>query len=61
MENNGWISVEDALPHDEIFCLVYNPNWNMPTIDKYDLDLGDWLDCCEVTYWQPLPAPPCDK
>lgn len=57
-ENNGWISVEDALPDDEKFCLVCCQGWDIPTIDRYDLDLGDFLDCCEVTHWQPLPEPP---
>lgn len=64
-EKDGWISVNDRLPLDEAWVLVFadgaiNCMWCNP--------VGEWRDPTEsramnvdidsITHWQPLPEPP---
>jgi len=61
----GWISVDERLPEDGKFVMIYNPrgmmmrsigNLQRETFTWWDVISGVWTK--SVTHWQPLPAPP---
>ena len=63
--NNGWISVEDRLPEDNVEVMVNRKDngfwWGV--ISKanglFFVRFGnDWMDVSDVTHWMPLPEPP---
>ncbi len=60
-DNNGWISVDDRLPHIQPqWCLVFT-DIGRTTECRYVTD--DWILADryipeKVTHWQPLPQPP---
>ncbi|MBQ1611157.1 MAG: DUF551 domain-containing protein [Muribaculaceae bacterium] len=50
-----WISVEDELPKERDWYLIYDTNMGHDVCMWY----GDcWGNCYKVTHWMPLPAPP---
>jgi hypothetical protein len=63
--NSSWISVEDRLPEDRYWVLVWHTGFNTAKKAKYKdngfpifvLD-GYGADYGEVTHWMPLPEPP---
>ena len=60
---DGWVSVEDALPHEEGAVICYFSDGVIETFmfDRHDVD-GIWgAHNVVVTHWQPLPAPPMEK
>ena len=72
-KDDGWISVEEAMPREDALYLVYSPSANIekPFIGKArfnpDNDLGwsfdiikTWL-ASAITYWMPLPEPPTQE
>ena len=61
---NQWISVEDRLPDEDGWYLVYKHNrirvaeWCKDCwYNESDLPIDD----CAITYWQPLPEPPKEE
>jgi hypothetical protein len=62
---NGWISVKDRLPEDDVSILICSTR---KTISKatYSSDMGRyyiadsdlWYNELDITHWQPLPEPP---
>jgi IMP cyclohydrolase len=61
----GWISVQDKLPDDVIYCelfLIYSKNpYFRNKVAEWDdghwyVSNGEYAD--EVTHWMPLPKPP---
>lgn len=57
--NNGWISVEDALPEDVVLATTKD---GILYIATYDTIYKEWFDDnferkIDVIAWQPLPAP----
>jgi hypothetical protein len=64
---NTWISVNDKLPENIGYCLVYfNEDWNFDKLWKIGWAFfnSDSRFCHEngyhhtVTHWMPLPEPP---
>lgn len=57
-QQNGWISA-DTQPDNEGWYLTYCPNFQNPyVIDRFDMDLGAWLDLeGELTHWMILSQP----
>lgn len=50
-----WISVEDELPKERDWYLIYDTNMGHDVCMWY----GDcWGNCYKVTHWMPLPATP---
>lgn len=50
-----WISVEDELPKERDWYLIYDTNMGHDVCMWY----GDcWGNCYKVTHWMPLQAPP---
>ena len=71
--NNGvtvqeWISVNDKLPNDREWVIVWHTGYDTPKKAKYKDDFAPFLPVFlidgdngnkgEVTYWLPLPQPP---
>lgn len=63
-DNNGWISVKEALPNNNDNVLIYNPKMG-ENIDVafFDGKYNEWNGLSSVwlnniIHWQPLPAPP---
>ena len=59
---DGWVSVEDALPHEEGAVICYFSDGVIETFmfDRHDVD-GIWgVHNVVVTHWQPLPAQPME-
>lgn len=71
-KSQDWISVEDKLPDDEIFVLIYCGNHPEPkgifqarkithsnkSYTYFTMEHNRLLLSCEVTHWMPLPEPP---
>lgn len=68
LNNNGWISVEDALPENMQECLTTANIYFVPDhVDEPNSHIGvelnvyskkyGWLRNTNVIAWQPLPAP----
>ena len=54
-----WISVEDRLPEQQGYFLVYMPDWGYEKVITAYRTLGCWhTGDAIVTHWQPLPEPP---
>ena len=51
----NWISVEDELPEERGWYLVYDANMSHDVCMWYG---GCWGDCYNVTHWMPLPDEP---
>jgi len=56
-----WISVEERLPEDEQWLLVWGHGQKIPTM--MFRESGAWIDDqfefhTTITHWMPLPAPP---
>ena len=71
--NNGvtvqeWISVNDKLPNDREWVIVWHTGYDTPKKAKYKDDFAPFLPVFlidgdngnkgEVTHWQPMPQPP---
>lgn len=63
---NSWISIEDRLPDNEDYRLVYTSSgdfdlaWYSQIHKKWYWNSFDTVDACgmnRVVYWQPLKAP----
>ena len=64
VQREGWVSVEDRLPEDNAYIMVWSKTISMPDIARfvkhkeiYESVVVDW-DAAEITHWQPLPAAP---
>lgn len=62
-EMSEWIRVDDRLPEEDGYYLVYgNSNRGLifMTSDWYDASVYDWWHYphAQVTHWMPLPEPP---
>ena len=57
-----WISVEDALPEEDVRVLVWLSKENPSKYTRIDTDRmlgGEWVRWGRyVTHWMPLPQPP---
>ena len=63
-----WISVNDKLPNDREWVIVWHTGYDTPKKAKYKDDFAPFLPVFlidgdngnkgEVTHWQPLPQPP---
>ena len=54
-EHPQWISVEDELPKERDWYLIYDASMSHDVCMWY----GDcWGNCYNVTHWMPLPQPP---
>ena len=55
-----WISVEERMPPNGWWCLVWGSDWNIPIMAFYDGE--KWIDAQferpKVTHWMPLPEKP---
>lgn len=58
-ENNGWISVKDALPEPHKAVLVVNSEDYFLAAIRSDgeFHLSNFARVYDVTHWQPLPPP----
>ena len=55
-----WIKYSECCPEIDGHYLVYCPEYRLVEIERYDTDLGGWLDFSdeEVSHWQEPPDPP---
>ena len=63
-----WISVNDKLPNDREWVIVWHTGYDTPKKAKYKDDFAPFLPVFlidgdngnngEVTHWQPMPKPP---
>ena len=63
-----WISVNDKLPNDREWVIVWHTGYDTPKKAKYKDDFAPFLPVFlidgdngnkgEVTHWQPMPQPP---
>ena len=67
---NGWISVEDGLPEEKQFVLVYGKNLYPNKHDagcmavSWHIDYNYWFGfgrTGKITHWMPLPEPPREQ
>lgn len=66
-----WIPVNDKLPNDREWVLVWHTGYDTPKKAKYKDDFAPFLPVFlidgdngnngEVTHWQPMPQPPKGK
>jgi hypothetical protein len=56
---NRWIPVEDALPEENVRCIVYTEGGGYGISRRMGRNLEKW-NCfgLQVTHWMPLPEPP---
>lgn len=54
-----WIPVEDALPEENVRCIVYMEGGGYGISHRMGRNLEKW-DCLglQVTHWMPFPEPP---
>ena len=58
---NGWISVKDKLPEDQVEVLVLTRSMKgMRNVDKgyWSIDRFIHRGCAQVTHWMPMPELP---
>lgn len=67
MSSDQWIRVEEKLPENDDFVLVYNSNLPESGVGIGRLFFGKWNEPFDygtgpgditVTHWQPFPGPP---
>jgi len=60
LSRDRWISVEDRLPEEGEWVLIFGPGYHVP-LEGF-LISGAWIDDQferrTVTHWMPLPEPP---